>query len=149
MFIDACTTLRVELFGVLTDDDLAFSPGGTNLPLGELLVQMGEVEHSYLHGVKTLKQSWGFHNTEPGLSGSIERLTAWFNDLDAELTAVLGEFGDDDLTRQVVRESGYVMPIEMSLDVYVQAMLIYFGKATIYLKAMNRPLPETIEDWIW
>jgi hypothetical protein len=40
------------------------------------------------------------------------------------------------------------MPIEMQLDVYLQSLLIFFGKATIYLKAMNKAAPKQIEEYI-
>ena len=37
------------------------------------------------------------------------------------------------------------MPVEMSLDVYVQAVLIFLGKAVVYLKAMDKPLPPSVQ----
>jgi hypothetical protein len=40
------------------------------------------------------------------------------------------------------------MPVEMQLDVYLQALLIFFGKATVYLKAMNKEAPKQIEEYI-
>lgn len=148
MFVEACTTLRTELLDAITDTDLAFSPGGSNPTLGELLVQMAEIEHSYLQGVTTLTQGWGFR-ADAGMARSVGRLRAWFDELDTELTAAVGGFDDDDLSRGVTRESGYVMPIEISLDAYVQATLINVGKSSVYLRAMNRQLPESMQDWIW
>jgi hypothetical protein len=148
-WIEGSNELRDEVLGVLTDADLAFSPGGDNLTLGELFRQMGEVEHAYLHGLTTLTQDWSYRNEEPGLEGSTERLLAWFHDLDGRLHAAASAFSDDDLAKTVKRASGFEMPIEMSLDVYLQALLIFLGKAVIYLKAMKRPLPEGVRDWIW
>ena len=40
------------------------------------------------------------------------------------------------------------MPIALQLDVYLQALLIFFGKATTYLKAMDKTLPKQIEEYI-
>jgi hypothetical protein len=40
------------------------------------------------------------------------------------------------------------MPVELQLDVYRHALLIFFGKASIYIKAMNRSLPEQIQSFI-
>lgn len=148
-WIEGSHELRDEILGVLTDAELAFSPGGDNLPLGELFRQMGEVEHSYLQGLKTFTQDWSYHNPDAGLESSIGRLTAWFHELDAELQSVASAFSDDDLAKTVKRESGYEMPVEMSLDVYTQAILIFLGKAVVYLKAMGKPLPESVRDWIW
>ncbi len=85
----------------------------------------------------------------PGLEGSSERLLAWFHELDVELKTIASAFSDDDLAKTITRESGFEMPIEMSLDVYLQALLIFLGKAVVYLKAMSKPLPEAVKDWIW
>lgn len=148
-WIQGAHELRDELLEVLTDAELAFSPGGDNLTLGALFRQMGEVEHSYLHGLKTFAQHWEYRNTEAGVDGSIGRLTAWFHELDADLQATASALTDDDLAKNVERESGFNMPVEMSLDVYIQAVLIFLGKAVVYLKAMNKPLPASVQVWIW
>ncbi len=149
-WIDGSHELRDGILEQLTDADLSFSPGGDNLTLGALLRQMGEVQHAYLQGLKTFTQDWEFRNTEEGLEGSVDRLTAWFHELDAEMKAVTSAFSDEDLTGKTVkRASGYEMPIEMSLEVYIQALLIFLGKAVIYLKAMSKPLPPAVQEWIW
>lgn len=148
-WIEGSHELRDDMLGVLSDADLAFSPGGSNLTLGELFLQMGEVEHSYLQGVKTLAQNWEFHNTEDGLAASTTRLLTWFHDLDAELKHVVSALSDDDLAKEVTRGSGFKMPVDMNLDVYVQAVLIFAGKAVVYLRAMDKPIPKSVEDWIW
>ena len=148
-WIEGSHELRDGLLEQLSDDELAFSPGGDNLPLGELFRQMGEVEYSYLQGLTTFTQDWSYHNTEPGLESSISRLTTWFHELDAELQAIASAFSDDDLAKTVKRESGFELSVEMSLDVYIQAILIFLGKAVIYLKAMKKPLPPAVRNWIW
>jgi hypothetical protein len=141
--------LRDELLGLLTDADLAFSPGGENLPLGALFRQMGEIEHSYLQALKTLTQNWDYRNAEPGLDGSVARLLAWFHELDADVHAVVSAFSDADLDQTVVRASGFKTSVEESLDIYVQAVLIFLGKAVVYLRAMGKPIPESVQEWTW
>jgi hypothetical protein len=37
----------------------------------------------------------------------------------------------------------------MLLDVYVQACLIFLGKASVYFKAMSRPLPPSVAEYVW
>jgi hypothetical protein len=149
LWIDGSIAMRDELLERLSDDDLRFTPGGANMPLGELFREMGEVQVSYLQGLKALEQDFSYRNREEGLAGSVSRLTAWFHELDAEFQSVVESFSDDDLARTVLRAGGYQMPVEMSLDVYVQALLIFFGKVVVYIKAMNRELPESVKDWIW
>jgi hypothetical protein len=148
-WIQGAHDLRDGVLEQLSDAELAFSPGGDNMPFGELFRQMGEVEYSYIQGLKTLTQHWDYHNTEPGLGDSVGRMQAWLHELDAELRAVAEGFSDDDLAKVVKRGSGFEMPIEMALDVYIQACLIFLGKAVVYLKAMNKPLPDAVKDWIW
>ena len=95
-------------------------------------------------------RNWAYRNTDAGIESSVSRLTEWYHELDAELQAVVAAFTDDDLAQVVLREeSGYTMQVEMVLDVYIQALLIFFGKAVVYLKAMQKPLPDSVKNWIW
>lgn len=147
-WIDGSHDMRNVLLDTLTDSDLGFRLGGDTLTLGALCREMGEIEHSYLQSLKTFKQDWNYHNTEPGLETSVSRLKEWFETLDNEMKATVSAFSDEDLKKEVDR-SGYAMPVEMQLDVYLQAILIFFGKATIYLKAMSKPLPQAFKDYVW
>jgi hypothetical protein len=40
------------------------------------------------------------------------------------------------------------MPVDLQLDIYLQALLIFFGKAAVFLKATSKPLPKTMQDYI-
>jgi uncharacterized damage-inducible protein DinB len=146
-WIDGTHVMRSQLLDILSDADLAFRPGGQNMTLGALCREMGEIEHSYVQSLKTFQQDWSYHNMEADLESSVARLKAWFQTLDDELKATVSAFSDEDLKKTVDR-SGYMMPVELQLDVYLQALLIFFGKATIYLKAMNKPLPQQIQEYI-
>jgi len=146
-WIDGTHAMRSQLLDILSDADLAFSPGGQNMTLGALCREMGEIEHSYVQSLKTFQQDWSYHNGEADLENSVARLKAWFQTLDDELKATISAFSDEDLKRTIDR-GGYMMPVELQLDVYLQALLIFFGKATIYLKAMNKPLPQQIQEYI-
>lgn len=146
-WIEGSHGMRTELLDSLTDADLSFNPGGRNMTLGALCREFGEIEHSYVESLKTFKQDWSYRNTEPGMDSSVARLKAWFQTLDDEMKTVVSAFSDDDLKKTVDR-SGFEAPIEMQLQVYLQALLIFFGKAVIYLKAMDKPLSKTFQDYI-
>ncbi len=146
-WIEGTHTMRSQLLDTLKDADLAFNPGGRNMTLGALCREMGEIEHSYIQSLKTFKQDWSYHNAEAGLETSLAQLDAWFRLLDEEMKATVYALSDEDLNKTVDR-GGYAMPLELQLDVYLQALLIFFGKATIYLKAMNRSLPQQIQEYI-
>lgn len=148
-WVEGSHGMRTALLDALTDADLAFNPGGANMTLGALIREMGDVEQSYLQSLKTLKQSFNERNTEVGLEGSIARLKAWFQALDDEMKNTLSAFSDEDMQKTIERDSGFSLPVEMQMDIYLQALLIFFGKASIFLKAMNKPLPDAIRDYIW
>jgi len=146
-WIEGTHGMRSQLLDILSNADLAFNPGGQNMTLGALCREMGEIEHSYIQSLKTFKQDWSYRNTEAGSESSVARLNAWFQTLDEEMKATVSALSDEDLTKTVDR-GGFSLPVELQLDVYLQALLIFFGKATVYLKAMNKPLPEQINEYI-
>jgi len=147
-WIEGTHSLRSQLLDILSDADLKFSPGGQNMTLGMLLREIGDIEHSYIQSLQTFKQDWSYHNTEAGLESSLTQLKAWYQTLDDEMKATVSALSDDDLTKTVDRGGGFSMPVELQLDVYLQALLIFLGKVTIYLKAMNKPLPQQMQEYI-
>ena len=146
-WIEGTHAMRSQLLDILSDADLTFSPGGQNMTLGTLLREVGNIEYSYIQSLKTFKQDWSHHNTEAGLESSLTQFKSWYQTLDDEMQVTVSAFSDEDLTKTVDR-GGFSMPVEMQLDVYLQALLIFFGKATIYLKAMNKLLPKQIQEYI-
>lgn len=146
-WIEGTHGMRTQLFDSLSDADLAFNPGGQNMTLGALCRQSGEIEYSYIQSLTTFKQDWSYRNTDAGLESNIAQLQSWYQTLDEEMKATVAALSDEDLKKTVDR-GGYAMPVDLQLDVYLQALLIFFGKATIYLKAMNKPLPQQIEEYI-
>ena len=146
-WIEGTHGMRSQLLDILSDADLAFSPGGQNMTLGALCRELGEIEHAYIQSLQTFKQDWSYRNPEADLESSVAQLKAWFQTLDDELKAAVSALSDEDLTKTVDR-GGFALSVELQLDVYLQALLIFFGKATIYLKAMNKPLPEQINEYI-
>ena len=146
-WIEGSHGMRTQLLDMLNDADLTFSPGGQNMPLGALCREMGETEHSYVQSLKTFRQDWSYRNTEAGMDSSVARLQAWFQALDEEMKATVAAFADEDFQKMIDR-NGFEAPVEMQLDVYLQALLIFFGKATIYFKAMNKALPQNFQEYI-
>jgi hypothetical protein len=148
-WIEGSHQLRSQLLDILSDADLTFNPGGQNMMLGALCRESGEVEFSYIQSLKTFQQDWSYRNEDVVLERSVARLKEWFQKLDDELKAAVSALTDEDLQKIVDRGGGFEMPVDLQLDVYLQALLIFFGKATIYLKAMNKLLPQQIQEYIW
>ena len=145
-WIEAAHGMRSQLLNILSDADLAFSPGRQTMTLGALCRQMGETEHSYIQSLKTLKQEWSYHHPEADVASHVAQLKAWFQTLDDEMQATITTFWDEDGNKTIDR--GGPVTVEFQLDVYLQAVLIFLGKATIYLRAMNKQLPPFFEEYI-
>lgn len=146
-WIEGTHGMRIQLLDALTDEQLAFNPGGENVTFGALCRNSGDVEYSYIQSLKTLKQDWSYHNDAPGIEGSVAQLKAWYQQMDEEMKTLVAEMSDDDLTKTVDR-GGFAMPVEMQLDVYLQALLIFFGKASIYCKALNIEMTPVFNEYI-
>ena len=146
-WIEAAHGMRSQLFDLLNDADLAFTPGGQNMTMGALCREMGEIEYAYTQSLKTFKHEWSYHNNEAELASSVVSLKAWFQTLDDEIKTVINTFSEEDMQKPIDRGGGDVS-IVFQLEVYLQAVLIFLGKATIYLKAMNKALPQYLQEYI-
>jgi hypothetical protein len=143
--------LRTQLMGVLGDDDLAFLPGGATYTLGQLCREIGEIEHSYIEAIRTFRQDFEWRNPDPRLERSVAALSSWFADLDRDLQAAIEAVTDDDATnRRFIRADipDFSPLLPQELDIYREALLIFYAKASIYLRAMDRELPGDWQVWI-
>ena len=141
--------MRNQLMTILTDDDLAYHPGGANRPLGVLCRAIGETEHAYIQSFKTFKMDLTYRNEEVGLENSVAQLTAWFDELDSELKAVVAGLSEDDIQNKVIdRGPGFTVKPFVQLEVYKEAMLIFYGKVSVYLCAMGKSVPQQWQAWL-
>jgi uncharacterized damage-inducible protein DinB len=147
-WVEGTHAMRKQLLDSLTDADLSFNPGGQNLTLGGLCREIGDIQHSYVQSLKQFQQDWGYRNTDVGVETSVEKLKAWFQALDDDMKATLERMSEDDLQKVINRGGGFEVPVAMQMDIYLQALLIFFGKAVVYLRAMNKDLPGQIGQWI-
>ncbi len=140
---------RDELLSSLEDDDLEFRPG-PNLPtLGDLCQAYGETQAAYIDSFVTFE----FHpekreGTAGHHSGTVANLQSWFSGLDGELHAVLDSMDDETAGTPVQRGPDFELPVHIHLDVLREALLIFCGKVSVYLKLMGKPLPGAWPDWI-
>lgn len=142
-------SLRDKLIDLLSDDDLRYTPGGTNPTLGELCREIGEIEHAYIQSFKTFTQDFSYRNTTAGLAEDVARLKHWYAELDQELRATIEGLSDDDLANRMIdRGHDFKLPPQMQLDIYKEALLLFYGKATVYFKAMEKALPDQWREWV-
>jgi hypothetical protein len=141
--------IRSQILGVLSDEDLRFAPGGANRPLGELCVEIGETEHAYIESFKTFKCSFDYRQPEAGMAHSVASLSAWYTDLDERLKAAVEALSEEQIQGQRINRGGnFTLPAQIQLSVYQEALLIFYGKVSVYLKALNRALPQQMAEWI-
>ncbi len=140
--------LRDQMLDLLTDADLSFAPSEASKPLGALCREIGETEYGYLESFKTGQHDFGYHNPEPLLMGSVAVLKGWYASMDADLHATLAALSDDDLARPIQREADWSLSVKEQLDIYKEALLIFYGKADVYLKLLGKPLSEQWRAWI-
>lgn len=145
-WVEGSLGMRHELLNSLSDADLAFNPGGLNMSLGALCREMGEVDRAYLDSLKTFKQDFSYRHADRSVETSVAALRAWYQAMEADMKATLSAMSEDDLKKTIDR--GFPVPVDIQMDVYLQALLIFFGKVTIFLRAMNRPLSKQWMDWI-
>ena len=131
--------LRYDLLQTLTDHDLAYKLPGDNPTLGELCREFGDVEHTYIQSFKTFKQDWSYGTTEPDLATSVERLRAWYIVLDQEFETVIRSFSEDDLRhKQIDRGNGFTPSLAVQFQIFHEALLMFYAKASVYLKALEK-----------
>lgn len=140
--------LRQQMMDLLTDADLTYRLPGANITLGALCRQWGEVQHAYTQSFITFRQDFTYRNATPGLETSVEQLKAWFAALDAQMSAALEALSEEDAQGRMVDRGGWSLPVMANFHTYREAVLIFCGKASIYLKALEKPLPEQWQTWI-
>ncbi len=139
--------MRDEILDTLTDADLAYALPG-NPTLGELLRELGEIEHTYVQSFKRFTQSFDYKHDDPSIATSLSRLRAWYKSLQSEMEAALKGLNPDEVANKAVDRQGWQAPLRMQLDVYLQALLIFYSKLSVYMRALGKPLSEKWIAWI-
>ena len=140
-------SLRDELLAALADADLAFTPGGDNPTLGDLCVALGATQRCYAESFRTFEAKFDERAEESGTMQSVADIRTWYETLDAELEAALEDLTAEQAQQAVVRGEGHQMPLLTHLFVFNEALLIFCGKASVYLKALGKEAPGKWGDW--
>jgi hypothetical protein len=135
--------LRYYLIEILTDADLAYKLPGDNPTLGELCREIGELEHRYIQSFKTLKHDWSYQNPDRELANSTEQLKIWYRALDDEFDSILSALTEDELhNRHIDRGHGFTPSLFVQFHIYREAVLMFYAKASVYLKALQKPVND-------
>ena len=145
--------LRDQLMQLLTDGDLDYRVGAATNSLGALCREMGDVERAYIEWFRTFRLDFVHHNQDPQVERDVAALTTWYAELDRDLMAALEGLSDDETANRTIVRSDYDVedfaPLPTTnLDIYREALLIFYGKVSVYLQAMGKPLPRQWQEWI-
>jgi len=141
--------LRNQLVKLLNDSDLLFRPSDANLSLGGLCREIGEIQVAYIDSFRTLKSNFSYrHKDANNLEKNIIQLKRWYSELDRELKNVIYTLSDSDIETKEIEHGKFRFSIQIQLTVYAEALIIFYGKVSVYLKAMGKELPQQWQDWI-
>jgi hypothetical protein len=142
-------SMRDHLLTVIADADLAYKLPGRNPTLGELLVEMGDVQGVYTNSFETFSLDWAHRELPPPAPITKASLTAWFAAQDEAMHRALGRFTDEELQiDRIDRGRGFVASPFVQHQIYREAVYIFYGKLSVYLKALERDAGEDWAAWV-
>jgi hypothetical protein len=126
---------------------------GAGESLGSLCRGIGEIERAYIESFRTFTLDFEDRDPDPHLERSVAAISAWYAELDRDLMSALESLSEDDIAhRRIVRSDFDVADFsplpKVQLDIYREALLIFYGKVSVYLRALGKPLPGHWQAWI-
>lgn len=146
--IETYQGLRDQLMEILGDEDLGYRPTAQNPSLGELCREIGEVEQAYIESFRTFRLDFSYRDQQPGMASSVALLSAWYAALDRELRTAIESLSEDDFSKRQIDRGHFSLPPQIQLEVYKEALHIFYGKASVYLRALGKTAPQRWQDFI-
>ena len=142
-------SMRDLLLTVVSDADLAYKPPGWNPTLGQLLVELGDIQGVYTHSFETFTLDWTHRQLPPPDPITIDTLRAWFEAQDDAMKQALDRFTPEELRiDRIDRGHGFIASPFVQHDIYREAVYIFYGKLSVYLKALERDASEKWAAWV-
>ena len=146
--LEQTLSLRTELLDVLTDADLGHALPG-NPSLGELCREAGELDGIYIDSFRTFVVDWEKRAPAPqGAETRVSVLRDWYSRSAADLEAALGALSEEEIQGKQIDRRGYSVPVGVQFHIYRESILIFCAKASVYLRALGKGLPERWRQWI-
>ncbi len=144
ILIDTTHNLRTEILEAITDPDLTFSLGGSSLSFAELLLEQGTFQMAYTKAFGSFELV--FDATAPAIH-TVAEFKTWFETLDQAMMAALEQLSDTDLKKTIARGT-WGLPAETTFFTYRESVFIFAAKASVYLRALGKPLPTQLLGWV-
>lgn len=131
-------SMRDLLLTLVSDADLDYKLPGHNPTLGGQIVELGENQGVYTHSFATFELDWTHREIPAPAPLTVEGLQEWFAKQDAAMKAALDRFTDEELRiDRIDRGHGFVASPFVQYEVYREAVYLYYGKLSVYLKALE------------
>ena len=65
-----------------------------------------------------------------------------------EFEAVIRGFSEDDLHNKQIDRGSYPASPFVQFQIYREALMMFFAKASVYLKALSKPYNEKWQAWV-
>ena len=142
-------SMRDHLLTVVSEADLAYKLPGQNPTLGELLVELGNVQGADTHSFETLTLDWRHRHVPPPVPITIASLQTWFVAQDDAMRKALSRFTNEEAQiDQIDRGHGFIASPFVQVQIYREAVYIFYGKLSVYLKALERDAGEEWAAWV-
>lgn len=145
--LEQTLALRTQLLDILTDTDLAHLLPG-NPSLGELCCEAGRHDEIYIESFRTFVLDWSPRRAPHGAQTQVEVLREWYASSDDSLKTALTALSEEDLQGKTIARQGYAVPVGVQFHIYRESILIFCGKASVYLNSLGRRLPPQWQQWI-
>ena len=141
--------LRDQLLDMVTDQELAYKLPGSNPALGELCEEIGQIQQAYTHSFRTLTHDWTYRESMPDSPISVAGLKAWYQKLDTQLLEALSGLSEADVhDKRIDRGDGFTPSPFVQFQIFREAVLIFYAKASVYLKALEKPYSDEWKAWV-
>jgi hypothetical protein len=142
-------SMRDHLLTVVSDADLACKLPGSNPTLGNLLVELGDIQGVYTHSFETSMLDWAHRQLPPPDPVTVGTLRTWLEAQDAAMKAALDRFTPEELrVERIDRGQGFIASPFVQHQIYREAVYIFYGKLSVYLKALERDAGDEWAAWV-
>jgi hypothetical protein len=142
-------SMRDHLLTLVSDADLAYRLPGWNPTLGELLVELGDVQGVYTHSFETFTLDWAHRQLPPPSPITVGGLGTWFDMQDEAMRHALDRFTAEELqVHRIDRGYGFIASPFVQHEIYREAVYIFYGKLSVYLKALERDAGDEWAAWV-
>lgn len=142
-------SMRDHLLTVVSDEELSYELPGANPTLGQLLIDLGNVQGVYTHSFETLELDWTHRQVPPPSPVTVGSLRAWFDVQDAAMKAALDAFTVEELrVERIDRGGGFIASPFVQHEIYREAVYIFYGRLSVYLRALERDAGPTWAAWV-